>query len=664
MAYEPTNYASLIPGPQPVTAPLDALQNEQVQSSQRALAVNQIQQQLRQQAMQQAALNDAIKNPSTQSYNNYLLLNPTAHEAIQAAHNNMDVDTQRQQLQDLAAVQGYLGAKRPDDALAVVQKHIDAAKRADQDTTAYTAIQKLIQSDPDRANALVGITLAGTSGADKMASTLATMGGEQRAQQAEPGKEALTAAQAAEAAANAETKLHPLPKTQSAGLGPDGNPIFYNENAPPPANVGAALGSATNNGALTGFVQQLSKSENNTGNPGAKNPNSTATGDGQFVDKTWQDVVQKYRPDLTQGKSPAQILALRKDSELSAQMIGAYAQDNAQTLGAAGLPVNSATLAMAHKLGPGAAQAVLRAAPDAKLSSVLSADAIRANPQLANITAGQYGQKLANDFGTTPLDVSPGDPNATGPEFLKTLPTARGRMVKAIADGDMAMPPAIGRNAAQSALLLQQVLQYDPTASALNLQTRQATRKDYTSGKSAGNIKALNTLAGHLEELDQSIDGLHNTNFGWFNAPAQAVSQAGGNTDTLRAVARFNGWIAPVASEMTTVLRGSNGAEGDIKNWVAQLKSAKSPVALHQTVQDMVRAAQSRLGALEDSYNNGMAKVDEPLPFLRPSTKDIFGRLAGNSSPGGETVSAAPTATNAQGQRVVYDATSRTWKPG
>ena len=637
---------------------LDTYMDAQSQAMKRAMAINDAQQKLRTQALQQTTLASALNNPSAQNLSAYALANPDAVAGIKQAHDVLDQQAQRQNIQDGTAFFNYLNAGQTDDAIGVLDKRISALKDVGGDTTALDAMKNLAQHDIPRAKLMAGMYLTSVAG-DKLAEAMGTSAGFATDQAAK---------QAGIAKTQAETQqiTNPRPETASAGLGPDGQPVFYNPKGPPPANAGAAL-ATTNNGALNGFVQQLTKSENATGNPAAKNPNSSATGNGQFLNGTWLDVVQKYRPDLTQGKSQADILALRSDPQLSAQMTAAYAQDNASALGAAGVPVNGTTLAMAHKLGPGGALAVLRAAPDAKLSTVLPPDVIAANPTLANQPAGAYAQRLASQFGTTEIDATPGDPNATGDAFLKTLPPPRARMIQSIANGDMAMPPSIGRNAAQSQLLAQQVLQYDPTASAINLQARQATRKDFTSGKSAANIKALNTLAGHLEELDQSIDGLNNTNFGWINAPAQAIGQLAGDTNTQKAVARFNGWIAPVASEMTTVLRGSNGAEADIKNWVSQLNSAKSPAALHQTVQDMVRAAQSRLGSLEDSYNNGMAKVDEPLPFLRPSTKDIFDRLAGGGGSGGSTAPAtAPVvAVNPQtGARAIYDPASRTWRPG
>ena len=452
----------------------------------------------------------------------------------------------------------------------------------------------------------------------------------------------------------------------NAGLGPDGKPIFYNENAPPPAGGASGAAPTTGSGALDGVVQQILGSENSTGNPAAKNPASSATGNGQFLKGTWLPLISSLHPELVAGKTPDQILALRADPQLAAEATTAYAQQNAQTLGDAGLPVNAATLVLAHRLGPDGAKSVLSAPANAPLSQILSPEVIAANPQYGKLTVGQLSQQLSSKFGTTSIDATPGDPNATGDAFLKTLPPARARMVQAIANGDMAMPPAIGRSPAQAQLLDQQILQYDPTASQINLQSRQKTRNSYLSGPDSVTTKALNTFAGHLDKLDHGIDLLDNTGLGFINAPAQALGQTFGNQKTQAAVANFNTWKGLASTEIVKVLRGTGGAEADIKYWQNQLDSAKSPTALHAVTKAMAEAVQTRLEALQNGYNTGMATVDKPLPLVTPGSIAILNRVAGTGDGAAGGGGASPqVAFNPQtGQRLAYDPSTRTWKPG
>ena len=84
------------------------------------------------------------------------------------------------------------------------------------------------------------------------------------------------------------------------------------------------------------------------GDPKAKAKTSSATGLFQFIDDTWLDMIKRYRPDLTRGKSKAQILALRKDPTTSIEMGAHFTEENAATLGAG---YADGDLYLAHFLG-------------------------------------------------------------------------------------------------------------------------------------------------------------------------------------------------------------------------------------------------------------------------------------------------------------------------
>jgi hypothetical protein len=647
---DPINYSAALAPPASPTAPLDALQQEQGLSAQRQLAANQIHMQLQQQALSQAALHDALSNPSPQTYRNLMLVNPQASQAIKGAYDSLDEQTQRQSLQDITAFHNLLDANRPDDAVAVLQNHIDAAHRAGQDTTAYESLKNLAQTQPRQAQVMAGMMLSTIGGADKMASAYSTMGQEGRAQASFPldvqEKQADIALKTAQAsAAGTDTEVNPV------------TGAYYNKKAPPPP--AAALTS--NNGALDNVVGQIVASEKGA-TPDAKNPNSTAQGDGQFLKATWSQLLAQTHPELVQGKTPQQILDLRNNPQLAAEMTAAYAQQNAQTLGQAGLPVNGATIAMAHRLGAQGAQAVLGAQANAPLSQVLSADVIKANPQYAKMTAGQLGTQLARQFGTTNIDTNPGDPNASGDDFLRTLAPPRAALVKAIAEG--LQPGPTGRSAASGpgAFLMQQVQQYDPTASSINLQTRQATRKAFTSGTQGQSIIQANTVGGHLAALDALADTLNNGPFPLVNAvanPAQVNLHIG---DKQKTVTAFNTLSNTLASELTKFYRNNGGSEADVKEFRSQLSSSSSPDQIHTAIKEMAGAVLSKIGALNDSYSAGMGKVSDGLnlPNINHNAIAQLQRLAGDSSLGGggsqQTASAPQVYVNPKtGQRIVSD---------
>lgn len=146
----------------------------------------------------------------------------------------------------------------------------------------------------------------------------------------------------------------------------------------------------------------------------ARNPRSSATGAGQFIDSTWVGMMNQYRPELTKGKSRADILAMRNDPELSREMTAQYARENAAGLQKAGLQATNGNLYLSHFAGLGGATKLLKANPNASAASVLGQKAVDANPEiLRGKTVGQVIQwsnsKVSNlNQGSTPQGFGTG----------------------------------------------------------------------------------------------------------------------------------------------------------------------------------------------------------------------------------------------------------------
>lgn len=111
----------------------------------------------------------------------------------------------------------------------------------------------------------------------------------------------------------------------------------------------------------------------------AQNPNSTARGLGQFTEGTWLETVRKHRPDLMQGKTQNQVLGLRDNPGLNAEMTRHYMRDNADHLRARGLPTTPGEIYLAHFMGPGGAVKALQAPLDTPIARLMSPAEISAN---------------------------------------------------------------------------------------------------------------------------------------------------------------------------------------------------------------------------------------------------------------------------------------------
>ena len=122
---------------------------------------------------------------------------------------------------------------------------------------------------------------------------------------------------------------------------------------------------------------------------GAKNPNSSAFGPGQYIRST-AEAVRRAHPELglTEGweNDPAQF-------EIGHE---AHTSDNAKLLAANGIEPTRANKYAAHFLGAGGAVRALRHSDDTPLASVVNADQLAANPQLRGMTVGQFKQWAAS----------------------------------------------------------------------------------------------------------------------------------------------------------------------------------------------------------------------------------------------------------------------------
>lgn len=178
----------------------------------------------------------------------------------------------------------------------------------------------------------------------------------------------------------------------------------------PKAAQSVAAGWGLGQGGVDQVVDRIIGAESG-GRADAKNPNSSATGAGQFVDATWLDMVKRNRPDLAQGKTDDQILALRGNPALSREMTRAYAQENSGKLAAAGLPQTAGNIYLSHFLGPDGAAKVLKADPNTPIASLVGDKVVAANQSvLAGRTAGQVASWASARVGGGAVASATADP--------------------------------------------------------------------------------------------------------------------------------------------------------------------------------------------------------------------------------------------------------------
>lgn len=148
------------------------------------------------------------------------------------------------------------------------------------------------------------------------------------------------------------------------------------------------------------------------GRANAKNPNSSASGLGQFLDSTWVNMMRKYRPDIAGGRSNQDIIALKTDPQLGREMTRAYTQENSRFLASRGIQQTPGNIYLAHFLGPAGAAQVLKANPNAPIESIVGPQVVQANGFLRGKSASEVAAWASGKMGSAKGEVAsvPTDP--------------------------------------------------------------------------------------------------------------------------------------------------------------------------------------------------------------------------------------------------------------
>lgn len=230
-----------------------------------------------------------------------------------------------------------------------------------------------------------------------------------------------------------------------------------------------------------------------------KNPRSSAQGIGQFIDSTFVDTYRKTFPDQAKGLTDARILAQRgtmidAQTPIEVPMMNTFTRENKNALSRANLDPTPGNTRLAHFLGAGGAINVLKANPNTPVESLVSQEAIQANPTvLKGKTAGEVAAWANKQMegGLTPAKLEPlgSTKRATQDGALKIL-------------NDIDLDP-MGEDRI-SKLILQ--------STSGGLQKAAAGAVEYATGEATPGMEAISQLevfanSGVLEQLGGKLGG-------------------------------------------------------------------------------------------------------------------------------------------------------------
>ena len=328
------------------------------------------------------------------------------------------------------------------------------------------------------------------------------------------------------------------------------------------------------------------------------------------------------------------------------------------------MPIEIGGMGKGYRLKGDATRAVLANGQIVDLGRDTAAERVRTKENLANdstraniahtqmqtdpVKAAEYARQVAagKQQGEMTGFNTMAQQNATGANALSGLPPAMADQVKALAEGRMAFPSGFALKSPYWQQMLQMVSQYDPNFDAINYNTRAATRKDFTSGKSAENIKSLNTAIGHLDTIQQKFDALGNNEYPSYNTAANWLGSKAGNEKIQSAVGGFDTAKLAVSGEMAKVFRSVGMSQQEIEHWMDRLSTSQSPADFKSTMKTAADLMQGRLDAIGDQYSKGMGTMKQGLDLLSPDAKKTFENLRNGG--GSKATSTSVTLPNGQ----------------
>lgn len=245
-------------------------------------------------------------------------------------------------------------------------------------------------------------------------------------------------------------------------------------------------------------------------------------------------------------------------------------------------------------------------------------------------------ENRAKDAAAAPF-VVPHDASGvplTGDALLQTLPTAKQKLVTAVLEGRQAIPSGTALKDPYWKGVLETANLIDPNFDTVNYNARANTRKDFTSGTASKQINAINTVVGHLSDLADAGGELGNGGMNWMNAIHNKLTIGGSKRGV--ALNNFETLKEGVATELMRVWRQAGvGTEKEIEDWKAQIGATKSPQELQGAFKTVGGMLESKLGALDSQYKQGMGtdKVSAIMPESRAKLDKLQGLGAATGGP-------------------------------
>lgn len=222
-------------------------------------------------------------------------------------------------------------------------------------------------------------------------------------------------------------------------------------------------------------------------------------------------------------------------------------------------------------------------------------------------------------------------PGAAGGAGAPGQPNAKDSLVDLIGQYK-ANPELLGRMLYRHPEVLGMLHQKYPDFDETNYVAKNKLMQSYTSGQKSGEINAINTVAGHLDELDQAVAALNNGDINALNKVANTYKiQTGASPQ-----ATFRTIVNRIGPEITKAYISGGGGEGERFANAQDFSPNLAPQQLHGNIAETVKLLRSKIGTLDTQYQNTVHRDDFQQRFITPAAQGAFSRLAPQQSAGGK----------------------------
>ena len=218
-------------------------------------------------------------------------------------------------------------------------------------------------------------------------------------------------------------------------------------------------------------------------------------------------------------------------------------------------------------------------------------------------------------IGTTP-------PGVRNEEAIQDLTPGQAAVVKQLVDYKINLPSGMALRTPYWQGMLERASVYDTSFDATQYNVRMAVKRDFTSGKSAQNIKSLNTAVNHLDTLNNASKELENRSLQWWNTAANYGLTKTGDPR----VTKFYTAATAIEGELANVFKNTGATDQEIKAWRTNLDASQSPEQLRGNVAMVIDLLFGRLGALQSQYEVGLGKPKD-FTFLNDKSRAILKKL-------------------------------------